>query len=197
MRRDELAELHYITPIENVASIIQRGILSNRRAQPFRPRTIAKPEVQALRARVRIPGGRALHEYANLYICARNPMMFKWAALHEETCVLRVSTDVLDLPDVVITDQNAASGYCRFVPSPEGLAIVDREMVFADDWRHPGNPAAYYRHRSVKCAEVLVPDAVPPHYILGAYAAGARAEGLLTEGAPELSVVTNAHIFFR
>ncbi|MGH6947225.1 MAG: DUF4433 domain-containing protein [Kiloniellales bacterium] len=189
--------MHYITPIENLSSMLQRGILSNRRARPLRPQSIAKLEVQTLRARVRIPGGRALHEYANLYICARNPMMFKRAALHEETCVLRVSTDVLDLPDVVITDQNAASGYCRFMPSPSGLAIVDRQMAFADDWRHPGNPAAYYRHRSVKCAEVLVPDAVPPHYIVGAYASGARPERLLTECAPKLPVVINAHIFFR
>jgi hypothetical protein len=124
--------------------------------------------VQELRAKVRIPGGRPLHEYANLYICARNPMMYVRRALHETTCVLRISTDVLDLPKVVVTDQNAASNYCRFMPSPSGLALVDGAMVFADDWRHPANPAAYYRHRSVKCAEVLVPDAVPPEYLLGA-----------------------------
>lgn len=32
MRRDELAELQYITPIVNVASILQHGILSHKRA---------------------------------------------------------------------------------------------------------------------------------------------------------------------
>jgi len=30
MRRDELEELHYITPISNVASILAHGILSQR-----------------------------------------------------------------------------------------------------------------------------------------------------------------------
>jgi ssDNA thymidine ADP-ribosyltransferase, DarT len=103
MKREELPELHYITPIENVPSILALGILSNRRARHLKPKSIARQEVQDLRAKVRIPGGRALHEYANLYICARNPMMFVRAALHETTCVLRVSTDVLDLPNVVIT----------------------------------------------------------------------------------------------
>jgi len=103
----------------------------------------------------------------------------------------------LDLPNVVITDQNAASDYCRFMPSPGGLAVVDRDMVFADDWRHAGNPTAYYRHRSVKCAEVLVPDVVPAKYVLGAYASGPIAEEALGECAPELSVTVNAHIFFR
>lgn len=197
MRREELDELHYITPIANVPSILQIGILSNRRSRRLNPQSIAKPEVQYLRAKVRIPGGRPLHEYANLYICARNPMMYLRAALHGETCVLRVSTNVLDLPGVVITDQNAASPYRRFMSSPSGLAAVDHAMVFADDWRHPGNPAAYYRHRSVKCAEVLVPDVVPPEYLLGAYASGFAAQRALAQCAPQLPVVINAHVFFR
>jgi hypothetical protein len=99
--------------------------------------------------------------------------------------------------NVVITDQNAASDYRRFMPSPAGLAIVDRAMVFADDWRHPGDPAAFYRHRSVKCAEVLVPDTVPPKYVIGAYASGSVAQGALSVCAPKLPVVINAHMFFR
>jgi hypothetical protein len=70
-------------------------------------------------------------------------------------------------------------------------------MVFADDWRHPGNPAAYYRHRSVKCAEVLVPDAVSPDYVLGAYVSGPRAKQLLTERTPGLTVAISAHMFFQ
>jgi hypothetical protein len=197
MKRTELPELHYITPIENVQSILEVGILSHRRSRRMNPVSIAKKEVQDLRAKVRIPGGRPLHEYANLYICARNPMMYARARLHQTTCVLRVSPDVLDLPKVVITDQNAASDYCRFMPSPGGLAVVDRDMVFANDWRHAGNPAAYYRHRSVKCAEVLVPDTVPPKDLLGAYASGPTAEAALGACAPELSVTINAHIFFR
>jgi hypothetical protein len=123
MRREELPQLHYITPIENVPSILGVGILSNRKSRRLSPASIAKQDVQDLRAKVRIPGGRALHEYANLYICARNPMMYVRAPLHETTCVLRVSTDVLDLSQVVITDQNAASDYCRFMPSPAGLQL--------------------------------------------------------------------------
>lgn len=197
MRRAELDELHYITPIENVPSILKTGILSNRNSRPHKPTSIAKQEVQDLREKVQVPGGRALHEYANLYICARNPMMYVRATLHEVTCVLRVSTDVLDLPNVVITDQNAASNYRRFMAAPAGLEVVDREMVFADDWRHQDNPPAYFRHRSVKCAEVLVPDAVPPKFILGAYVSGPVGHTALTKCAPKLTAVVNSHIFFR
>jgi hypothetical protein len=200
MRRDEIDELHYITP--NNPDRKRRldpadRRLSNRRSRRLNPRSIAKPEVQDLRTKMRVPSGRPLHDYAHLYICARNPMMYRRAALHEEICVLRVSMDALDLPDVVITGQNAASRYRRCLPSPGGLALMDRAMVFADDWRHPGNPATYYRHRSVKCAEVLVPDAVPPKYVVGAYVSGPLAQRTLAQCAPQLPVVINAHLFFR
>ena len=71
MRREELEELHYITPIANVPSILTHGILSHRRAKRISLQSIAKAEVQEKRATVKVPGGRRLHEYANLYICAR------------------------------------------------------------------------------------------------------------------------------
>lgn len=197
MNRDDLTELHYITPIANIASILEHGILSNRRVARLHHESVAKQEVQDLRAKVRVPGGRALHEYANLYICARNPMLFKRKSAHESLSVLRVSPSVLDLPDVVITDQNAASGYARFFSSSRGLSQVSRDWVFADDWRHPGDSRAYYQHRSIKCAEVLVPDLVDPTYILGAYVSNAGSSASLTQQAPGLRVATNAHLFFR
>ena len=125
MNRGDLSELHYITPIANIASIMQRGILSNRRVAKLQHQSVAKQEVQDLRAKVKVPGWRALHEYANLYICARNPMLYKRHAVHKSLCVLRIKPSVLDLPEVVITDQNAASDYRRFLPSP-GWAVADR-----------------------------------------------------------------------
>ena len=51
--------------------------------------------------------------------------------------MLKINTDVLDLPGVVITDGNAASDYVRFVNGSDGLRIVDKELAFADSWTHP------------------------------------------------------------
>ncbi len=197
MNRDELSELHYITPIANIASIMQWGILSNRRVTKLQHQSVAKQEVQDLRAKVHVPGGRALHEYANLYICARNPMLYKRRSEHQSLCVLRVHTSVLDLPGVIITDQNAASDYRRFVAAPAGLAMIDRELVFADDWTHPNDQRAYYRHRSVKCAEVLVPDSVDPTYIFGAYVSCWWGQFDLIKEALGLQVTVNKHLFFQ
>ncbi len=170
MRRDELKGLHYITAIENVPSILRLGILSNRQSRRLRPKSIAKREVQNLRAKVRIPGGLALHDYANLYFNARNPMMFLRQRRHAELCVIRISPDVLDIDGVVISDRNAASDYVRFEPSPHGLRMIGQD-VFAEDWRHP-DKIEYWRRKSRVCAEVLVPDRVPPELIFGAYVSG-------------------------
>lgn len=197
MNREDLSELHYITPIANLASIMQRGILSNRHAAKLQHQSVAKQEVQDLRAKVRVPGGRALHEYANLYICARNPMLYKRQSVHQSLCVLRIDASVLDLPGVIITDQNAASDYRRFLPSPAGLSMIDRDMVFAEYWTHPDDQIAEWRHKSIKCAEVLVPDSVDPTYIIGAYVSNAGSSEALAQQAPGLQATINARLFFR
>nr|MBA2390780.1 DUF4433 domain-containing protein [Geodermatophilaceae bacterium] len=137
MKREELPELHYITPIANIPSILERGLLSYKRATSILRRSVAMQEIQARRAKVVVPGGQRLHEYVNLYIHARNPMLYKRQDQHRELCVLRISTDVLDLPGVVVADQNASSGYARFEPAPSGLEIIERDMVFAEYWTHP------------------------------------------------------------
>src|SRR5437016_469612 len=167
MTRAELHELGYIVPIATVPSILRRGILSHRRAEVVPHGSIAMDEVQRLRAKVIVPNGLALHEYVNLYICPRNPMLFKRKDVHEEICILRVSTDVLDVPNVIITDSNAGSRYVRFSPSPSGLAIVDGERTFATYWKHPDDQRDEWIHTSQKCAEVLVPNVVPPRHITG------------------------------
>ena len=64
----DLEELHYITPIANLPSILKLGILSN--AEVSRRRvtsvSIALPGVQERRESKVIPGAKALHEYVNL-----------------------------------------------------------------------------------------------------------------------------------
>jgi len=112
MKRDELQELHFITPIENVPSILELGILSHHRATQLQHRSIAMREIQDRRTSVVVPGaGRKLHEYANLYLCGRNPMLYK--RRHDAICVLAVSTDVLDLPGVGHHYRQKCSGRLR------------------------------------------------------------------------------------
>ena len=196
MRRAELSELHYIAHMNNVQSILRLGILSNRKASRVGHTSVAMQKVQDRRAEVVVPAGRKLHEYANLYVCARNPMLYKRQGQHLDLCVLHVSTDVLDLPRVVITDANASSDYRRFAAAPRGLRIVDQEATFAEYWTDP-NPIVQWQKKSAKCAEVLVPDKVEPRLILGAYVSCQEAMDKLKGLGTGIRVTINGHMFFR
>lgn len=195
MTRDELDELHYITPIANVPEILRRGILSNRKSKSIRHQSVAMQEVQDLRAKVVVPGGRPLHEYANLYITARNPMLFVRRDQHRQLCVLRVSTDVLDVPGVVVTDANASSPYRRWGEGPAGLEVVDRELTFAEYWT-ASNQLEYWRRKSAKCAEVLVPDQVLPRFLVGAYVSCEESLARFNALGTGLPVTVNSGLFF-
>jgi len=196
MRREEVEELHYITPMTNAPSIVQHGIVSHRRAIRLHHSSVAMAEIQDLRAKKSVPGGRLIHEYANLYFHARNPMLYKRVDQRQELCVLRVDTAVLDVAGVVVCDGNAASGYTRFAPAPPGLALIDRELTFARDWTHP-DPITYYQRKSAKCAEVLVPDVVPPGLIIGAYVCEDAARTVFRALGTGLSVTVDCDLFFQ
>jgi len=194
VERSQLIELQFITPIANVGSIFEHGILSHARATVHPHVSIAATEIQDRRAGKRIPGGRLLHEYVNLYFHARNPMMWIRRERHPELCVLRVTPNVLDIPGAIVTSQNASSEYALFRPAPEGLAIVDYELVFARDWRDP-DLIAYWRKKSIKCAEVLIPDRVGPEAIQGVYCSGDQGRDSV-QAVCEPAVTVDPDLFF-
>lgn len=189
-------ELHCIMPIGNIPSVIQYGILSNKEASKLPHESVALEVIQNRRDAKKIPGGLKLHQYANLYFCARNPMLCKRQNERDSICVLQVNRRILLKKGTVLTDQNAASGYARFFPSPSGLHDLDFDLIYAEDWRHSENRIQYWRHKSVKCAEVLVPNQVPFEYIEGAYVANETAQAALLDTGFELSIELNPKMFF-
>lgn len=191
-----VAELHCIMPIANVQSVLTHGILSYERAEQLTHASVAMQPVQDLRDQKRVPRGLKLHQYANLYFHARNPMLFLRRGESQGLCVLRVSLDVLATPDVVITDSNAASAYARFL-HPSQWALIDFDDVLADNWTHPDDQRRYYQHKSRKCAEVLVPHRIPPELLLGARVNGPLAMGRLAAVVPDFPVIVDPDMFFQ
>jgi ssDNA thymidine ADP-ribosyltransferase, DarT len=167
MDRDEVKELHFITSIDNLGSIMMRGILSHNRAARLTHTSVALESVQDIRRGKSVPNGGSLHSYANLYFDARNPMMFL-VQDNPGLIVLRISPRVLDIPDTVVADGNAATWNTRFHPSPDGLAAINAEFVFARYWTDP-DYMKYLEKKRARNAEVLVPNLVPLEYIEGCY----------------------------
>jgi hypothetical protein len=191
-----VTELQSIMPMANVASVLAHGLLSYERAAKLPHHSVALQPVQDRRDHKHVPGGLKLHQYANLYFHARNPMLRKRLAEVNDLCVLRVTTEVLSLPGAVITDQNAASDYVRFY-GPAQWQLLDWDDIFAMDWRHPDDQIAYWRHKSRKCAEVLVPHRVEATFIVGAYVVDTEAQARLAASGFTLPIVVNPVLFFR
>lgn len=191
-----VTELHSIMPMANVASVVAHGLLSYERAAKLPHRSVALQPVQDRRDHKHVPGGLKLHQYANLYFHARNPMLHKRLPEAHDLCVLRVSTQVLALSGTVITDQNAASDYVRFY-APAQWQLLDWDDIFAMDWRHAGDQISYWRHKSRKCAEVLVPHRVETRFVTGAYVVDAVAQARLAALGCTLPIAVNPGLFFR
>lgn len=197
MDRSDVKELYLITPIVNVPSIMEYGILSYNLSMKLPHLSVAMQEIQDKRRRKKIPGTKKkLHDYANLYFDPHNPMLSKRRDQNAEICVLRINPEVIDLPEVIIADRNASSDYVRFYPVEEGLAAIDENKLFARYWTHSENEYEEWAHKSVKCAEVLVPDKVDPKYILGAYIANQTALDALKKLRMGLTVCIKSDIFF-
>ena len=199
MERIDLVELHYILPITNLRSILEHGLLSNARVATLPHHSVAAENIQGRRSTKTVPGGFPLHNYVNLYFHARNPMLYLRKNIHTSLCVLRISPAVLDLPNVIITSQNASSDYVRFYPSPDGLANLDKSMVFAESWIH-ADQIEEWQHKSIKCAEVLVPNQINSVYIMGGYVSNQQTlqeiQQLFIDSEMQFPVTISEHLFF-
>jgi ssDNA thymidine ADP-ribosyltransferase, DarT len=115
---------------------------------------------------------------------------------HDDLVVIRVSSAVLDLPDTVLTDGNAASAGTRFYPSPDGLANLNSALVFARYWTDD-DYWQYQEKKRARNAEVLVPTLIPSTYIEGCYV-DTLAKRVQCRGFDNLPAVTvRRGIFFR
>lgn len=194
MERSDLTELHYITPISNVASILDRGILSHDSASQIDPDSIADKSVQARRSRVPVLDRAKLHDYVNLYLNARNAMLYRLVFVElriDKLCVMGITSEVLDFPEVVIADRNAASSTVRFYDQvDDGLAALDKYELFAKSWEND-------LHRQRMQAEVLVPGVVGSEHLTKAYVGSIKAEASLRRIASRrISITRNDRMFF-
>jgi len=196
MDRADIIELHYITHIDNVSSIMKMGILSKNMITQNRINCcdISEEGVQDRRLGKKIPGTRnELHDYVNLYFDAHNPMLSARRSKNKEICVLRVDKTIIDFEGIIVTDKNAARD-CWFKSVSEGLPLLESKEIFAEYWLND-DPFEEDRLKGVKCSEVLVPKSVAANYIIGAYVANDKAFEKF-KNSSVLSVEIKSRLFF-
>lgn len=157
--------LYNIQAIENIPSIMQRGLLSNEKAARIAHTSIAMNEVQERRDKIRVPNGLKLHQYVNVYFDPHNPMLSARRNQNNDICILKIGCGILDKSGVVVSDRNASSDYASFYPPAIGMKEIDFDLVYARYWTDE-NYYVQMEKKSIKCAEVLVPYVIPYEYIM-------------------------------
>lgn len=204
-------ELYYITPIENVPSILDGGILSHKRVQLVRHADISATEVQDRREGKQIPNPEreqlrkraiTLHQYANLYIRPHNAMMYVRRDQKDVLCVLRIHPDILRRSGIVISDMNASKDQATFAPashfrfSPESVQLMKEPLSYC--WSDKNTPLEEKR-KAVRQAEVEVPKEIHPSYVQGAFVANQVGLGrfnALFAGPSPIPVDVHPTLFF-
>lgn len=160
-------ELFYITHIDNLDSILKQGILSHQqiiqKEIPFTP--IYDSEIVSRRKEIPTPNGKTLWDYANLFFNVRNPMLYRVKCQKDvkDIAVLGVSPSVLKLPDIFVTDGNAACDVTSIVkPTERKLKkiIKQTDKIF---WNN------YDGSKRKIMAECLIPNKIPSAFIISIY----------------------------
>jgi hypothetical protein len=194
----EIKSLYYITHIENLPSILERGIFSHQliEEQSLKFTPIYDVSIVSNRKAKLTPNGKSLWEFANLYFQPRNPMLYR--VIHEkgekELAIIGVQKQAMDAPDVFLTDGNAANDPTSFFTPKEGLKAIYKMWDIIDgEWWNSVDGSK----RKIM-AECLVPRMISSDLIHTIYVAShAVAEKVRSLPLPRtFPVVPEPNMFF-
>ena len=199
MRQLDLRNLYYITHIDNLPSILEKGILSHERIEDDQVQSarIYNTEIVNIRKEKNTPDQKSLWSYANLYFQPRNPMLYR--LVHEsrvsDLAVLGVSEKILQTPGVFISDGNAANTPTQFYPLSSGLKVLRQQRkILQNEWWNTLDGSK----RKIM-AECLVPNSVGPEFINAVYVANEETRKRVSEkiGSRSASVIPEPQMFFQ
>jgi len=199
MKRLEITGLYYITHIDNVPSILKRGIFCHERIEEEKVdyTRIYDEGIVANRKDIKTPDGRTLWNFANVYFQPRNPMLYR--VLHEksanEIAIVSTRPEILDRLDIYITTGNAAHSSSEILPSGEGrkaLRKIIRDTMI-EYWKEQDGS----KRRIM--AECLVPDMIPPNLIQAVYVASRTAKDKLEAmtSYSNIPIISEPNTFFQ
>ena len=199
MTKAAIKSLYYITHVDNIPSIIEKGILSHGEMEtqkiPYTP--IYDEQIVGNRQKKATPAGDTLWNYANLFFQPRNPMMYRIMRekKNSDIGVIGIDPAVMNQSgNVYITDGNAASGATEFYSVMEGRKVLDQQWkcITAEYWRESDGSK-----RKIM-AECLVPEKIPPELIHSVFLCDMQVRNTLHAKCPKrISVVYEPGIFFR
>lgn len=198
--KPDIKSLYYITHVENLPSILERGILPHAKVEelgiPFTP--VYDGNIVSRRKGKATAAGKSLWEYANLYFQPRNPMLYRViheAKSKEQIAIIGVSPQLMNEPEVLVTDGNAANDPTQFYDVQDGRKILQSQWkILNNEWWNDEDGSK----RKIT-AECLVPKVISPNCIhtlfVANHAAGERVREMI--GSVKIPVVPEPHMFFQ
>lgn len=205
-------ELYYLTRVENLPFILDKGILSYELYEKTKlsnlPRTpiLNKKHDQKVFGQRKnakpTPDGRCLLDYTSLYLQPRNPMMYgvlhskkRGAKTKDKPVIISISKEVLGEPGVFVTDGDATDDATVFYAVSKGKKIPNRLWkTVQNDWWNDADGS-----KRKLLAECLVPGFVKPAFISSILTADPEALNLVkqTVGDCPIPIVKKPEIFFQ
>lgn len=197
--RRQTKNLYYITHVNNIPSILDKGILSHERVEreTVEYTRIYDEEIVTNRQHKLAPDGRSLWSFANLYLQPRNPMLFRVICEKspDDIAILAIRAQIIQQPGAFVSDGNAASGPTIIYSASQSAKVLPQiaKETQKDWWTETDGSK-----RKIM-AEVLVPDVIPPDSIEAIYVASHNAKDKvesLIEGS-NLPIITELNMFFQ
>lgn len=170
-RKKTIDSLYYITHINNIPSILKRGVLSHTIVdrENIQRTLVYDKQIVVNRSSKSTPDGKSLWEYANFYFQPRNPMLYRVINENKDNgiVVLSIQPSILTRKGAFITTGNAASGMSEILPATR---FTEREVIAEiikgidiEWWKEEDGTK-----RKIM-AECLVPNTVTPDLIQAIY----------------------------
>jgi len=192
-----IRELFYITHIDNIPSILKRGIFSHERVhvEGIRFKHVYNEDIIEKRKEIKTPNGRSLWGFANLYFNARNPMLYKLKCdgLLENIAVLGISPEILSRQDIYVTTGNAAHGQSDILPISSARKLLPK-IVKETDRQYWGEANGSKRKIMAEC---LVPDVITPDYMKSIYVANYETLYKIKETTQFSAFIRHPDMFFQ
>lgn len=194
----EIKSLYYITHIENLSSILSRGILSHKSVeeQGLKYKAIYDAEIVSNRKIKTTPEGKSLWAYANVYFQPRNPMLYRVVLEKgvKEIVVLALNPSILKSSGSYITNGNAANNATEFFNYNDGIKVITEIWdTIKGEWWNSVNGSK----RKIM-AECLVPNVIIPDLIHSVYVANhsiaEKVKSILTYR--EIPIIPEPTMFF-
>lgn len=189
---DKPKGLYYIIHIDNLQSILERGILSHNQVQRIEHHDIHDAKILRRRKELSLDGETiTMQDYVNLYFQPRNAMLFRLIQTmgKEKLAVLRIQPTVIEEPGIIFSDRNAAASQAQFFTDVDDLEEIDVEVFRIGYWGRNDD------RRQRMMAEVLVPRPIRRDEIVSIYVAFTP-DDQLKELAGDIDIIHNTQLFF-